>query len=70
MTTRQIMNPQTAAEYIGVAKHTLARWRTEGGGPPFLKLGAPVRYDVADLDAWIDARRRRSTSDVSPEEAA
>jgi excisionase family DNA binding protein len=62
MPTRQLMTPQQAAEYLGIAKHTLARWRVEGEGPPFLKLGGPVRYDVADLDAWIDARRRRSTS--------
>jgi len=64
MTARQLMTPQQAAEYIGVAKHTLARWRCEGDGPQFLKLGGPVRYDVADLDTWIDARRRRSTSDT------
>lgn len=65
MSQRQLMTPQQAADYLGVAKHTLARWRVEGGGPPFLKLGGPVRYDVSDLDTWIDARRRGSTSDAT-----
>lgn len=25
--------------YIGVAQQTLARWRTEGQGPAFVKIG-------------------------------
>ncbi len=34
-----------------------------GGGPAFVKLGARVSYDPADLDAWVEANKRRSTSD-------
>jgi hypothetical protein len=29
----------------------------------FIKLGRRVVYDPADLDAWLAAGRRRSTSD-------
>ena len=52
-----------AAEYVGLSQHTLNQMRHEGRGPRFLKLGSRVRYDIRDLDAWIDASRRRSTSD-------
>jgi excisionase family DNA binding protein len=52
-----------AAEYVGLSQHTLNQMRNEGRGPRFLKLGGAVRYDTKDLDAWIDASRRRSTSD-------
>lgn len=54
------------ARRLGVTVRTLERWRTEGEGPPFLKVGRGVRYDEADLAAWLAERRRRSTSDLKP----
>lgn len=70
MSERKLMNPNQAGAYVGVAAQTLARWRIEGAGPVFLKLGSRVRYDVADLDRWIDARRRSSTSTGAPPSVA
>jgi hypothetical protein len=58
------LNNIDAAKYIGVAPQTLNRWRVEGFGPHFLKLGARVLYDQRDLDRWLDANRFRSTSEV------
>jgi len=38
--------------------------RLTGDGPPFVKVGPrAIAYRKADLDAWIAARVRRSTSD-------
>lgn len=42
---------------------TLERWRVEGRGPAFVKMGRRVVYRRDDLLAWADARRRTSTSD-------
>lgn len=64
-----LLTPKQAAERLAIARHTLARWRLEGGGPPFLKLGGAVRYDVGDLDAFLVAARRRSTSDACAQSA-
>lgn len=44
-----------AAEHIGVAKQTLANWRSLGKGPTFSKRGNLVRYRWADLDAWLES---------------
>ena len=69
MTRPQLVTEQTAAEYIGMSVAFLraARQRGKVGartpGPQFLKLGKSVRYDVADLDCWLESRRRRTTSD-------
>ena len=52
-----------AAEYIGLAPQTLNRWRGEGRGPRFMKLGSRVVYDQADLDEWLAANRHQSTSE-------
>jgi hypothetical protein len=57
------INVDQAASYTCLSASTLNKLRVFGGGPLFLKLGRRVVYDVADLDAWLDARRRRSTSD-------
>lgn len=51
-----------AASYCGLSPRTLEKLRLTGDGPPFLKLGRAVVYDRADLDAWLNSRRRTSTS--------
>lgn len=53
-----------AAEHCGLSASTLNKLRCTGGGPKFVKItGAAVRYDPKDLDAWIQSRRRASTSE-------
>ena len=42
-----------AAAAYPVLKQTLIDWRAKGTGPTFIKVGASVRYDTADLDAWM-----------------
>jgi len=68
MTPKQttLLPQQTVAARLGVTARTIERWRTEGAGPPFLKVGRGVRYDEADLSAWLAAQRRLSTSDPGP----
>jgi excisionase family DNA binding protein len=52
-----------AASYVGLSASTINKLRVFGGGPSFLKLGKRVVYDKRDLDAWLESKRRRSTSD-------
>lgn len=52
-----------AARRLGVSRRTLQHWRWKGGGPPFVKLGAAVRYRPADLVAWLDAHTRGNTAE-------
>jgi hypothetical protein len=35
-----------------VTTGTLANWRAQGKGPPYQKLGAAVRYPLAQLEEW------------------
>jgi hypothetical protein len=50
----------------------MERLRTTGDGPVFIKLGSGKRcrvvYRRRDLDAWLDAQRRDSTSQRGPHE--
>jgi excisionase family DNA binding protein len=48
----------TAAELaaeLKVSRRTLARWRSEGSGPPFVRVGRSPRYRWADVQAWLRA---------------
>jgi hypothetical protein len=54
-----------AAAYTGMAASTLNKLRVFGGGPVFIKIGRRVLYDTTDLNTWLTANRRISTSDSS-----
>lgn len=61
----RLLDVAAAAEYVGLSASTLNKMRCLGEGPKFLKLTrAAVRYDPADLDAWLSVRKRGSTSEV------
>jgi len=52
-----------AAPYAGIAKSTLEKLRVHGGGAPYIRVGRVVVYDPEDLDQWLAAHKRRSTSE-------
>lgn len=66
-TLPQFLTTQEAAAYLRSSKPTLERLRTSGEGPTFIKLGPGRRgrvvYKREDLDAFVSARRRNSTSE-------
>lgn len=59
-----------AAAYTGLSKSYLDSSRVKGNGPPFIKAGGRVLYSRGDLDDWMLARRRFSTSDKGGERDA
>lgn len=54
-----------AAAVLNIKVATLRRWRWAGSGPAYCKIGAAVRYDAADLAAFIAASRRPVTGPVA-----
>jgi predicted DNA-binding transcriptional regulator AlpA len=53
-----------AADYTGLAESTLEKLRVSGGGPRYIRVGRVVAYDLDDLDAWLEAHKRSSTSEA------
>ena len=68
--SRGRLSTEAAASYTGLSASTLSKLRVFGGGPTYLKLGRRVAYDVKDLDDWLGARRRLSTSDTGASASA
>lgn len=61
--TKQLLDTANAAKYLGELKTaTLESWRVKGTGPRWIKIGRLVRYDQDDLDAYLTAQTRQSTS--------
>jgi hypothetical protein len=61
---RRLFDPEETSAYLRIAKQTLAKWRSAGGGPRFVRIGGRIFYDVADLDAFIAARKFQSTAEA------
>jgi excisionase family DNA binding protein len=49
----RLLRPKEVADYLGLPEHTLAKWRSERRGPPWMKLERLVRYRREDIDEWI-----------------
>jgi predicted DNA-binding transcriptional regulator AlpA len=62
---RRVLRTPDAALYLALTASTLEKMRLTGAGPRFIRLGVrAVGYTIGDLDAFIDAGRRSSTSDT------
>ena len=51
--------------FTGMAAQTHARWRVEGGGPEYVKLGRRVFYMAGALRSWIKNQSRHNTIDAT-----
>jgi predicted DNA-binding transcriptional regulator AlpA len=59
----KLVNDVEASAILGMSAAWLRRMRVIGGGPSFVKLGNATRYDLEDLQVWVESRKCRSTSD-------
>jgi predicted DNA-binding transcriptional regulator AlpA len=60
----RVLRTPDAARYLGLTGSTLEKMRLVGSGPRFVRLGTrAVGYAIGDLDAFIEAGQRTSTSD-------
>jgi excisionase family DNA binding protein len=52
--SRTLLTPREAAEFLGLPESTLAQWRSQRRGPPYIKLELRlVRYRRSDLEAYL-----------------
>lgn len=63
MTTNYLIEHE-AAEYVRKSPRALQRLRQEGTGPRFYRAGGRILYTAEDLDAWVRANARMSTSET------
>jgi excisionase family DNA binding protein len=59
--TDKLLTQQQLADELEVSLRTLERWRQQGTGPAFIRVGRSPRYRRADIDAWLERQRQRQT---------
>jgi excisionase family DNA binding protein len=53
----RLLTTDEASRYLGLRSQLLVQWRYDGKGPAFHRLGRLVRYDVFELDAWLEDQK-------------
>jgi hypothetical protein len=59
---RQLLTESATAKLLSLSPRTLQQWRIRGNGPPFVRLGAAIRYDAEMVADWVNERLRTNTS--------
>jgi len=55
--SQRLVKVRAAADYLAISERKL--WDLSQNGPiPVVKLGRAVRYDLADLDSFIENMKR------------
>jgi predicted DNA-binding transcriptional regulator AlpA len=67
-TPRRSLQTVEAAKYLGLSASLLRKMRMRGrddpagAGPKFIRISSQmVVYEIAELDAWLDAHAARTT---------
>jgi excisionase family DNA binding protein len=60
----RFLTQQRLAELLGVSERTLERWRVEGHGPKFVRVGRRPLYRIADVDEWAKKQTFGSTAEA------
>lgn len=58
------------AEMTSTSKRYWEKLRLAGGGPRYCRFGGIVAYDIDDVLAWLEERKRTSTSECPNGETA
>ena len=53
---RRYVNARRVASILGVSVRTLSRWDAAGTGPPKIKVGRKVLFDLLKLSDWLTSR--------------
>jgi predicted DNA-binding transcriptional regulator AlpA len=59
-----LLTPREMAKHLQCSERKLERHRLMGDGPPFVKIGAAIRYPLSELEKWLTERTHRSTSET------
>jgi predicted DNA-binding transcriptional regulator AlpA len=61
MDRTRLVNEQQLTELTGIPVRTFQDWRQRRKGPPFIKCGRLVRYELAAVDHWLASHTIETT---------
>lgn len=63
MTNPQLWTPDQFAKFAQLTPNQVKKLRSNGDGPPFIKIGREVRYIPRKVEQWLASRIVESTKD-------
>ena len=51
------VNEKALAKEMNLSVQTLRNWRHKGKGPPYIKIGRAVRYNIKDIEKYLKQNR-------------
>lgn len=58
----ELLTPNWLSNKLGISESTLARYRCEGTGPVYIKVGRKILYPEAAVQGWLYENTYDSTS--------
>ncbi|MEU9346380.1 helix-turn-helix domain-containing protein [Streptomyces sp. NPDC048278] len=55
------LTPDDIADIFGVPLETVYQWRRKRTGPPGFRIGKHLRYDPADVRAYVTSRKNHDS---------
>ena len=56
--SRRLVSTRELSAIWGVPESTLRYWRCAEVGPPYVKLGGRIKYDLVDVELYVRANKR------------
>ncbi|NIR87367.1 helix-turn-helix domain-containing protein [Candidatus Bathyarchaeota archaeon] len=57
LNNKRLLTAEQVATLTGLSRETLAQWRSQRRGIPYLKIGRAVRYDPNDVQTYLEGCR-------------
>jgi predicted DNA-binding transcriptional regulator AlpA len=52
----ELLTPKETSQLVKISIHTLAKWRSKGQGPDYVKTGKSVKYSRDTVNTWISEK--------------
>lgn len=65
-TSEGLLSASEAAALLGLSLKTLEKWRSEGKGPPVIRLGRRVAYSRRAIVQWLESQERGGGKQSAP----
>lgn len=66
----RLLTEDAVAEQLSCSVALLRKWRSVGGGPAYCRIGRLVRYPADKVQAFIDAKVKRTGEEENHQNAA